>query len=453
MIDNRRHMATTAAIDGSEGPIGMERRLTLVDCVGIGVNGIIGSGIFLLPARVYAQAGGLSWAAWFAVGGVCLLVGLCFGEVASMTSRSGGPYQYARDAFGETAGFAVGWMALASTLLAYAAVSRALGRNLSFIVPVFGGAFAQAALAVSVIAALALLNWYGVKPGAMVSNVFSVAKLVPLLFFVGLGLFFVDWSRMSAPSPAGAGTLKALQLGGLAGLFACTGFEYVPVPAGETKNPQRAVPLALLGSLLGATLLYALVQVVVMGTHPDLLHADKPLAESAASFAGAWFGRLVTVGSVISSFGFCAGNALIAPRYLAAFADERAAPAILGLRHKRHLTPVVSILLVCALTAGLACVLDFDRLSDISNVALFCQYVPTCLAVLWLRVKRPDVPRSFRLPLGPTIPILGSLGCMLFLYGTKTDDVLFSLYMLAGGMVLYALHRLNTRARPASPPP
>ena len=118
------------------------RQLTLTDCVGIGINGIIGSGIFLLPARVYAQAGGFSWAAWVAVGGVCLLVGLCFGEVASMTTRSGGPYAYAREAFGEPIGFGVGWMALASTVLGYAAVARAVGRNLSFVAPSFAGASA-----------------------------------------------------------------------------------------------------------------------------------------------------------------------------------------------------------------------------------------------------------------------------------------------------------------------
>ena len=92
-------------------------------------------------------------------------------------------------------------------------------------------------------------------------------------------------------------TWTALRLGGLAGLFACTGFEYVPVPAGETENPRRNVPLALLGALLGAMLLYALVEVVFLGTHPDPAHADKPIAEAAAAFAGPWAARLLTVGA------------------------------------------------------------------------------------------------------------------------------------------------------------
>lgn len=429
------------------------RRLTLGDCVGIGINGIIGSGIFLLPARVYAQAGGLSVAAWFAVGGVCLLVGLCFGEVASMTSRNGGPYAYARDAFGEPIGFAVGWMSLASTLLAYGAVSRALGRNLSYLAPALASDGAQAALACLIIALLSALNWRGIKLGAAVSNIFSVAKLLPIFLFVGVGLFAVQWGKLSAPPPTGASTLGALQMGGLAALFACTGFEYVPVPAGETKNPQRSVPLALLGSLFGAMLLYALVQVVVVGTHPDLLHADKPLAEAAAAFGGAWAARLITIGAVISSFGFCAGVAIVAPRYLSAFAEDGAMPALFNRRHPVHQTPVVATAVVAVIAGALACTLDFDRLSDISNVALFCQYVPTCIAVIVLRIKQPATPRLFRLPGGPTIPILGSLGCVLFLYGTKTDDVLFSLYTLIGGMAIYLGHRRFWRKPPPGPSP
>jgi len=426
------------------------RSLTLLDCVGIGINGIIGSGIFLLPARVYAEAGGLSWAAWFAVGFVCLLVGLCFGEVASMTSRNGGPYAYARDAFGEPIGFAVGWMSLASTLLAFGAVARALGRNLSYLVPALGSDRAQAALACVVIAALAALNWRGIKLGAIVSNVFSAAKLLPIFLFLGVGLFAVSWGKLSVPPPAGRGTLQALQLGGLAGLFACTGFEYVPVPAGETKNPQRAVPLALLGSLFGAMLLYALVQVVVVGTHPDLLHADKPLAEAAAAFSGPWAARIITIGAVISSFGFCCGVAIVGPRYLSAFAEDRVLPAALDKRHPRHATPMLSIIVVAVVSAVLACLLDFDRLSDISNVALFCQYVPTCIGVIVLRRKKPDEPRYFRLPFGPLIPILGSLGCVLFLYGTKTADVLFSAYILIGGLALYVGRKLYLRSSPSA---
>src|SRR5438105_10902468 len=228
--------------------------MTLLDCVGLGINGIIGTGICLLPAKVFRNAGGFSWAAWLAIGGVCLLVGLCFCETAGRAERNGGPYLYARDAFGRWVGVAVGWMALAANLFAYGAVARGFGRNLSFLLPALNGSAPQIAVAIAVIGGLAALNYRGIRPGALTSDFFSGAKLIPILLFVGLGLFFVDWSRVSTVPPAGESGLTALKVGGFAALFACTGFEYVPVAAGETDSPKKNVPLAMFFALLGSVL-------------------------------------------------------------------------------------------------------------------------------------------------------------------------------------------------------
>src|SRR5207237_349618 len=200
---------------------------------------------------------------------------------------------------------------------------------------------------------LAALNYRGIRPGALTSDVFSGAKLIPILLFVGLGLLFVDWHRLALPAPAGKSTVEALKLGGFAALFACTGFEYVPVAAGETENPRRNIPLALIFALLGSMLLYVLVQIVFMGTHPDPGAADAVFA-------------------------------------------------------------------------------DFDRLADLNNAAVFAQYVPTCLAVPMLR--RTKGASAFHLPLGPTIPVLATLGCILFLNGIKRADAVFSVATLAVGL-------------------
>src|SRR5205814_1410708 len=153
-------------------------RMTLVDCVGLGINGIIGTGIFLLPARVFSAAGGMSWLAWVAIGGVCLLVGLCFCEASGRADKNGGPYLYARDAFGRWIGVGVGWMALAANIFAYGAVARGFGRNLSFLIPALNGEGPQIACAVVVIGFLATLNYRGIKPGALVSDFFSGSKLI-----------------------------------------------------------------------------------------------------------------------------------------------------------------------------------------------------------------------------------------------------------------------------------
>ena len=417
--------------------------MTLLDCVGIGINGIIGTGIFLLPARVFRDAGALSWAAWLAIGAVCLLVGLCFCETSGRSERNGGPYLYARDAFGRWVGVGVGWMALASNFFAYGAVARAFGRNLSFLVPPLNRAGPQIALAIAVIGGLAALNYRGIRPGALTSDVFSGAKLIPILLFVGLGLLFVDWHRLALPAPAGKSTVEALKLGGFAALFACTGFEYVPVAAGETENPRRNVPLALIFALLGSMLLYVLVQIVFMGTHPDPGAADKPLAEAAAAFAGPWAGGFVAVGSVISSFGYLTAVALVTPRYLSALSENGELPPLFARTHPRFGTPSVAIGLSALVCAGLAVFADFDRLADLNNAAVFAQYVPTCLAVPMLR--RTKGASAFHLPLGPTIPVLATLGCILFLNGIKRADAVFSVATLAVGLVLHAVWRVFGR--------
>jgi basic amino acid/polyamine antiporter, APA family len=290
-----------------------------------------------------------------------------------------------------------------------------------------------------VIGGLAALNYFGIRPGALTSDFFSGAKLIPILFFVGLGLLFVDWHRLALPAPAGETTVAALKLGGFAALFACTGFEYVPVAAGETENPRRNVPLALFFALLGSVLLYALVQIVFMGTHPDPAAADKPLAEAAGAFAGPWAGRFVAVGSVISSFGYLTAVALVTPRYLSALAENGELPPLFARTHPRFGTPTLAIGLTALVCAGLAVFADFDRLSDLNNAAVFAQYVPTCLAVPVLR--RTKGTSAFHLPFGATIPILATLGCILFLNGIKRDDAIFSVGTLAVGLALHGAWR------------
>jgi amino acid transporter len=250
---------------------------------------------------------------------------------------------------------------------------------------------------------------------------------------------------LAAPLPQGESAINALRLGGLAGLFACTGFEYVPVPAGETRDPRRSVPLALLGSLFGAMLLYALVQVVFMGTHPNPAVADKPLAEAATAFAGPLAGRLLTVGAVISSFGFCTGVALVGPRILSALADDGLLPVVLSRRHPRFDTPSTAILVTAVLTAALAMWADFDRLSDLGNVAVFAMYLPTCLAVPVMRRLRPDRKLGFRVPFGALIPSLAAAGCLTFLAGMKRGDLVFALQALALGLALFGALRLAGR--------
>jgi amino acid transporter len=412
------------------------RQLTLLDCFGLGVNGIIGSGIFLLPAALYRRAGGASPLAWLLVGSLCALVALCFAEAAGRTDRSGGPYRYACDAYGPHVGFAVGWITLVSSLLGYAAVSRGFAEHAAGLfyrneapLPVL------AAVIALLVVGLGVINVIGLRPSARVADTVGVVKLLGLFAFVVVGLFFLQASRFHAAPAPKPNEAVGLFPAAFAGLFACTGFEYVPVPAGETVRPQRAVGLAMVVSVLGATVLYAIVQSVAVGTSPNLGGAQTPLVAAARAFAGPIGGAAMAAIGVVSAFGFCSTSALVVPRYVETFAQDRFLPPWLERRSARFGTPVAAVVVSSLVVVAMAITLDFTQLADTSNVAVVVQYVSTCVAILVMR-RRDPAGSGFRIPLGPTVPILATLGCTLFMFSVAKGEIVLSAVLCGGGLVL-----------------
>ena len=414
------------------------RQLTLLDCFGLGVNGIIGSGIFLLPATLYRRAGGLSPLAWLAVGGLCVLVALCFAEAAGRTDRSGGPYRYAVDAFGPHVGFAVGWITLTSSILGYAAVSRGFAEHAAYLL---GGDALRvgretALVVVALVGFLAALNVIGIRPSARTADAVGVVKILGLLAFVAVGLYHVRWNSFGAAPAPQPGEAPGLFSAAFAGLFACTGFEYVPVPAGETVRPERAVGLAMVVSVIGATLLYIVVQVVVVGTLPGLGDAKTPLVDAARAFAGPAAGTALAVIALFSAFGFCSGSALVGPRYVESFAQDRFLPAFLERRSPRFDTPVSAVLVSSLLVVALAVTLDFARLADTSNIAVVTQYMSTCVSILVMRRREPRRPGAFRIPFGPLVPLLAIAGSLLFLFSVARSEIYLSIELIGGGLLV-----------------
>lgn len=422
------------------------KRLSLFDCIAIGVNGIVGSGIFLLPGRLAAEAGPASVLAFLLCGILCGLIALCFAEAAGMFDRSGGPYVYARAAFGEPAGFAVGWMALATGTLGASAVARGFAQSLAPFAPAAAEPAVQGAIAAGLLLALGALNALGLKVGAGTSDFFSVVKILPLLLFVALVLPHVRAANFAAmPDDPVGGVASAAFIA----VFALAGFEVVPVPAGETADARRTIPIATLGSLLGATLLYMVVQAVAVGAFADLPGSANPLADAARAVLGPAGGSLIAVGAVVSMAGYCAGSALVVPRYYAALGEDRLLPARLAARDPRRDTPVAAIATATLASAALAAFLDFGRLVDISNVAIFFQYVPTCLAVLVLRRTRPDLPRRWRLPGGAAIPALATITSVaLFAIARPARrELAMAAVYLGAGAIVYALGRAARTSR------
>jgi len=193
---------------------------------------------------------------------------------------------------------------------------------------------------VVLVSGLAVLNVIGLRPSARTSDVVAAIKLLGIGAFVSVGLFHVHTAPFAAGPTPRPGELGGLFGAAFAGLFACTGFEYVPVPAGETRNPQRAVGLAMVVSVVAATFLYALVQVVAVGSTPDLARSETPLVDAARAFAGPAAATAVAIVALFSAFGFTSTSALVVPRYVETFAQDRFLPSLLA-RRGRFGTPSI----------------------------------------------------------------------------------------------------------------
>src|SRR5687768_11801100 len=273
---------------------GLVRGIRRWDLVAIAINGIIGAGIFGLPSDVFARIGSYSLIAFGACSLVVTLIILCFAEVGSRFNETGGPYLYAREAFGPTVGFEVGWLMWLARLTAFAANCNLLVIYLGYFWPGARGTAWRAIIISAVVLALTLINVIGVREAALASNIFTVGKLIPLLIFIAAGLFFLNPDSFSLATPPDYSpfSLSVLKL-----IYAFTGFEMATIPAGEVRDPRRHMPLALLGGIGLVALFYILIQVVCVGTLPGLATSQTPLADAASTFMGAAGGALITAGA------------------------------------------------------------------------------------------------------------------------------------------------------------
>ena len=415
----------------------MRRSLNLFDVVCLGLNAIVGSGIFLLPDDLYRQMGALSPLAFV----LCLVgllpIALCYAEAASNVDRTGGPYVYASEAFGPAIGFSVGWMCFANAVFSFAAVSAGAAAYFGRLVPDAAGLWPQRGLAVVVIVAFAALNYRGAKPGAIAIDGFTVAKFAVLLLLVGALATETSFSGLDTSLPLG---IEGIGAASFIALFAAQGFEVVPVPAGESRRPQRDVPIGVVTSMLAASLLYVVVQLVLVGSYGKLGEvSDTPLANAAVAIVPA-LGVVIAIGGLVSMLGFVSGSAFGTPRYLFAAAVDRHLPPQLATIHARYESPHYAIVATAVLAALLAVLFDYRALIGMSNVAVAVQYLATCVAIPVLRRKNPGA-SGFRVPFGPLLPILGSLVSLWVFTEANREELAWAGGSLVVGIIVVLLSR------------
>jgi amino acid transporter len=415
----------------------LARVATRWQIVALSLNDVIGSGVYLLPAAAAALLGPFSVGAVLLAGLAVLLIVLCFAEASSHFDQPGGAYLYARRAFGPFIGFEVGWMTWLARVASVASLSVGFAQALSFLLPgAADGAGFVAAVSIPMVA-LTVINLIGVRSGVNAAVLLVAGKLVPLVVFVGAGIFAISLARVEsqhATEPGGIGAAALLLL------FAYAGFENTPAPAGEFKNPRRDVPRALLTQIAIVTAFYVSVQWVALGTVPNLAASATPLADGARTLLGGWGGWLLTLGAAISILGTNSNSILAGPRYLYALARDGFGPRFLASIHPRFRTPAAAIVTQTAITLPLALSGTFVGLATLSVVARLIAYISTTLAVPVLR-RSSGRAGGFALPGGPVIPAAASTLSLGLLASASWRQLAAAALALAMGAVLYALRR------------
>ncbi|MEP7015291.1 MAG: amino acid permease [Verrucomicrobiota bacterium] len=350
------------------------------------VNSTIGAGIFVLPALVAKGLGPAAPLAFIACALAMILFVTCFAIAGSRVSLTGGLYAYVEVAFGRYVGFLAGALYCLTAIAAVAGVVNVFVNSLAGIVPLLGNPVARVAAMALVYGILVFINVRGVREGAGAVTVVTIAKLLPILLFLCVGIFFIHPANIGWPSWPGS---KALGDSVVVLMFAFVGIEVALIPSGEVKNPTRTVPRAAYLALVITTIIYLMIQLVAQGTlGSDLAnYPDAPLAEAAALFLGNLGRTVLLAGATISAFGFVTSDILSSPRMLFAFGRDGTLPAWFAHVHPRHRSPDVAIITYAVLAFALSISGSFEKLAVLSNVAVLLMYL-LCCAACWFLVQR-----------------------------------------------------------------
>jgi APA family basic amino acid/polyamine antiporter len=423
---------------------GLVRGIRRWDLVAVAINAIIGAGIFGLPSKTFALIGAYSLIAFLVCGLVVALFILCFAEVGSRFSDTGGPYLYAREAFGPVVGFEVGWLVWLARLTAFAANCNLLATYLGFFWPGASAGWGRVAVIVTVVVALTSVTLIGVRHTAIASNIFTVSKLIPILFFIAVGLFFLTPQNFSFDVQPGYGDFSTAVL---LLIYAFTGFEMAAIPAGEIKDPRRDLPLAMLTAIGVVVVVYVLIQLVCIGTLPELAASERPLADASRRVIGTMGGALISAGAVISITGNLGIIMLGGSRVPFAMAEQGQLPRLLARTHARFHTPHMAILLTAAIMLALTLSGSFIAALTISTIARLVAYGVTCAALPMLRRKPDAPPAMFKAPAGLAVTVAALALTVWLLSNSTGKEARHAAIAAAIGLLICLAYWLKQRGK------
>ncbi len=406
------------------------------------VNMVVGAGIFVLPGLVAVQLGSAAIVAYLVCSLAVSLVFLCFAEIGSRVTRSGGAYAYIEEAFGPFTGYIAsilfwfGW-----SILSDAAITVAMVETIAIAFPILTETVPRALFIIGLYTFLAVINIIGVRSGVKLFVFNTIAKLVPLLLLLVVGLFAIKIDNLIIsewPSVQNIG-VAALIL-----FFAFAGAESGLNPSGEIENPSKTIPRGMLLGLLGIFLLYVGLQTVAQGVLGAELanNTEAPLAAAAIKVFGEWGAKMLLVGGAISIFATVSGDMLGAPRVVFASALDGNLPKFLAKVHPKYKTPYRAVIFFAAVICAFALSGTFKPLAVVASGSILVIYAGVSLAVIRLRYRDGEPAKGkFKLPGGPVIPILSCLVIAWLLWQLTAKEAI-GLVALIGVSVLFYVIRI-----------
>jgi APA family basic amino acid/polyamine antiporter len=430
-----------------------KRTLGPIGLIIMGIGAIVGAGIFIITGVASATSGPALVLSFIIAGLACGLIALCYAEMASMITVTGGIYTYTYITMGEIWAWMIGWTGILQYIIAASAVAigwasytngflSSMGIILPEIVtssPLTGSGLINfpAFLIVILLTGVLIL---GAKESAKVNGIIVFIKLAVIALFIFIGAQFINPANYQPFAPNGwSGVLT----GAAMVFFAYVGFDTVASAAEETKNPQKALPIGIIGSLAVCSILYIVVTAVMTGmTHYSLFQGSAAPVQLALQNVGVkWAMAIVTVGAIAGLTTVILVSMFVVPRILFAMSRDKLLPKNFTKVHQNFKSPVTSIILVGVIAALISAFLPLEGIFELVNISALSAFIFLALSVIILRRQHPDIPRKFKCPLVPIVPLISIFLCLTLI--TQLRPVIieaFAIWLLAG-LAIYLSYR------------